>query len=88
MHRLVVAAFAVVLSFPFYWMALTSFKRTSDLYELKNNPLLFNESPTLAHSSSREPSFRGGSPTLSPWAWRSSRSRSCSRCPRPTRSRA
>ena len=48
-HRLVVAAFAIVLSFPFYWMALTSFKRTSDLYELKNNPLLFNESPTLDH---------------------------------------
>ena len=47
--RLVVAAFALALSFPFYWMALTSFKRTSDLYDLKNNPLLFNEPPTLEH---------------------------------------
>lgn len=47
--RLVVAAFAVVLSFPFYWMLLTSLKRTSDLYDVKNNPLLFNEAPTLEH---------------------------------------
>ncbi len=47
--RLVVAAFALALSFPFYWMALTSFKRTSDLYDLENNPLLFNEPPTLEH---------------------------------------
>ncbi len=48
-HRLVAAAFAVVLSFPFYWMAVTSFKRNSDLYDLKNNPLLFNQKPTLEH---------------------------------------
>ena len=47
--RLVVAAFAVVLSFPFYWMLLTSFKRTSDLYNVDNNPLLFNEAPTFEH---------------------------------------
>lgn len=47
--RIVVAAFAVVLSFPFYWMLLTSFKRTSDLYDVANNPLLFNEAPTLEH---------------------------------------
>ena len=48
-HRLVAAVFAVILSFPFYWMAITSFKRNSDLYDLKNNPLLFNERPTLEH---------------------------------------
>jgi multiple sugar transport system permease protein len=47
--RVVGAAFALALSFPFYWMALTSFKRSSDLYDLKNNPLLFNEPPTLEH---------------------------------------
>jgi len=47
--RVVVAGFALALSFPFYWMALTSFKRTSDLYDLKNNPLVFNEPPTLEH---------------------------------------
>jgi multiple sugar transport system permease protein len=48
-HRLVVAAFAVVLSFPFYWMVVTSFKRNSDLYDLKSNPLVFNQAPTLEH---------------------------------------
>src|SRR5262245_51015203 len=30
-------------------MLLTSLKTTSDLYDLKNNPLLFNEPPTLEH---------------------------------------
>jgi len=45
----VVAAFAALLSFPFFWMAITSFKRTSDLYDLENNPFLFNERPTLEH---------------------------------------
>lgn len=48
-HRLIAAAFAVVLAFPFYWMVVTSFKRNSDLYDLKNNPLLFNQAPTLEH---------------------------------------
>lgn len=41
--------FAVLLAFPFYWMLITSFKQTSDLYNLKNNPFIFNELPTLAH---------------------------------------
>jgi multiple sugar transport system permease protein len=41
--------FAVILGFPFYWMLITSFKRNSDLYELKNNPFIFNELPTLDH---------------------------------------
>jgi multiple sugar transport system permease protein len=48
-HRAVVALFALALSFPFYWMVLTSFKRNADLYDLKNNPLRFNQSPTLEH---------------------------------------
>jgi multiple sugar transport system permease protein len=48
-HLFVVALFAVFLSFPFYWMLVTSFKRTSDLYDLANNPLLFNQPPTLDH---------------------------------------
>jgi len=42
-------AFAVLLAFPFYWMLITSFKRTSDLYNLKFNPFIFNEPMTLAH---------------------------------------
>ena len=41
--------FAVVLAFPFYWMLITTFKRSPDLYNLKNNPFLFNEPPTLEH---------------------------------------
>lgn len=43
------AAFSVALAFPFYWMLITSFKRTSDLYNLKNNPFVFAERPTLEH---------------------------------------
>src|SRR5438093_10287856 len=42
-------AFAVILGFPFYWMLITTFKRTSDLYNLDNNPFIFNERPTLEH---------------------------------------
>src|SRR5207245_4471052 len=41
--------FPVILAFPFYWMLITTFKRTTDLYNLKNNPFVFNESPTLEH---------------------------------------
>jgi multiple sugar transport system permease protein len=48
-HWAVLVGFAVLLAFPFYWMLITSFKRTSDLYNLKNNPFIFNEAPTLEH---------------------------------------
>jgi len=41
--------FAVLLAFPFYWMLITTFKRTTDLYNLKNNPFIYNEPPTLDH---------------------------------------
>ncbi len=43
------AVFATLLAFPFYWMLITTFKRTSDLYDLKHNPFLFHEPPTLEH---------------------------------------
>jgi len=46
---LVRIVFAVLLAFPFYWMLITTFKRTTDLYDLKNNPFIFNERPTLEH---------------------------------------
>jgi multiple sugar transport system permease protein len=49
LHRLVVVVFSVLLAFPFYWMLITTFKRTSDLYNLKNNPFIFSEKPTLEH---------------------------------------
>ena len=45
----ILIAFSGALSFPFYWMLITTFKRTSDLYNLKNNPFLFHEPPTLEH---------------------------------------
>ena len=38
-----------LLAFPFYWMLITSFKQTSDLYDLTHNPFLFHAMPTLAH---------------------------------------
>lgn len=46
---LVRIVFTVLLAFPFYWMLITTFKRTTDLYDLKNNPFIFNERPTLEH---------------------------------------
>ncbi len=49
LKRGILLAFSVALAFPFYWMAITSFKRTTDLYNLKNNPFLFSEPPTLEH---------------------------------------
>lgn len=48
-HRAVVAAFTLGLAFPFIWMAITSFKRTSDLYDVRNDPFLFHQPPTLEH---------------------------------------
>ncbi len=48
-HWAVVVFFSVILAFPFYWMLITSFKRTADLYNLNNNPFLFNQKPTLEH---------------------------------------
>ncbi len=48
-HRSVLIIFSVLLGFPFYWMFITTFKRGPDLYNLKNNPFLFNQKPTLEH---------------------------------------
>jgi multiple sugar transport system permease protein len=45
----IVLVFAALLAFPFLWMAITSFKQTTDLYNIKNNPFLFNQPPTLDH---------------------------------------
>jgi len=46
-HFGVIAAFTVFTAFPFYWMLITSFKRTSDLLKRTNNPFVYNEPPTL-----------------------------------------
>ncbi len=45
----IVVGFAVLLAFPFYWMAITTFKQTSDLYNVQHNPFIFNAAPTLDH---------------------------------------
>ena len=45
----VVAGFAALLAFPFYWMAITTFKQTSDLYNVQHDPFVFNAPPTLDH---------------------------------------
>src|SRR5918999_1059360 len=39
--------FAIVLAYPFYLMAITTFKTNNDLYNNDNNPLIFNDPPTL-----------------------------------------
>ena len=46
-HVLVLASFVAFLAFPFYWMALTTFKQTADLVDIAHNPLLFTMPPTL-----------------------------------------
>ncbi|WP_242395267.1 carbohydrate ABC transporter permease [Anaeromyxobacter oryzisoli] len=45
----IVLGFAILLAFPFYWMAITSFKQTADLYDVEHDPFIFNAPPTLAH---------------------------------------
>jgi len=44
-----VITFTFLASFPFIWMLMTAFKQNSDLYNIKNNPFIFNAPPTLAH---------------------------------------
>lgn len=48
-HGLVIGVFTILLGFPFFWMLITSFKQTGDLYNLENNPFIFNDKPTLEH---------------------------------------
>ena len=45
----ILAGLTTFLAFPFSWMVITAFKRQSDLYDLKHNPFLFYEPPTLEH---------------------------------------
>ncbi len=48
-RTITVVVFCILLAFPFYWMLITTFKRTQDLYNLENNPFIFNLKPTLDH---------------------------------------
>ena len=49
LRALTMGIYVVITVFPFYWMFITAFKENADLYELKNNPLIFNQPPTLSH---------------------------------------
>ena len=48
-HAGVILVFCVLLAFPFYWMLITTFKQSPDLYDMANNPFIFNAKPTLEH---------------------------------------
>jgi multiple sugar transport system permease protein len=45
----VVGVFALFASFPFLWAIVTMFKADPDLYNVQNNPFLYNRPPTLEH---------------------------------------
>jgi len=49
LHFTVLAVFVVLLAFPFYWMLVATFKQNIDLYNVENNPFIFNLRPTLDH---------------------------------------
>ncbi|MHB8631497.1 MAG: carbohydrate ABC transporter permease [Candidatus Limnocylindria bacterium] len=44
---LALGLFLLFAVFPVYWMFITTFKQVNDLYNLANNPLIFNLAPTL-----------------------------------------
>jgi multiple sugar transport system permease protein len=46
---LVVAGFAAFAAFPFAWMLITTFKRTTDLLNPDHNPFVYHQAPTLEH---------------------------------------
>ena len=48
-RAVVLTVFTTLLSFPFFWMAIATFKQNLDLYATENNPFLFNLPPTLDH---------------------------------------
>jgi len=39
--------FVIFAAFPVYWMFVTAFKQVNDLYNLQNDPFVFNLAPTL-----------------------------------------
>jgi multiple sugar transport system permease protein len=47
--RAVVLPFAVVLAFPFYWMVITAFKKTTELYRLDRVPFWWHDGLTLSN---------------------------------------
>jgi multiple sugar transport system permease protein len=55
---LVVGPFAIMLAFPFYWMLMTSLKTNGDLYDIENNPFVFNEA--FAAPNEKQPLLEHG----------------------------
>ena len=45
----ILGTLTIFLAFPFSWMLITAFKQTGDLYDLKHNPFIFYQPPTLEH---------------------------------------
>jgi multiple sugar transport system permease protein len=45
----ILACLCTFAAFPFLWMLITTFKETTDLYNPKTNPFLYNQPPTLEH---------------------------------------
>jgi multiple sugar transport system permease protein len=43
------ALFTVFAVFPVIWMVITAFKEDGDLYDVTNNPFIYNLPPTLKH---------------------------------------
>jgi multiple sugar transport system permease protein len=44
---IVTILFAFFAAFPFIWAIITMFKTSPDLYNVRNNPFIFNQPPTL-----------------------------------------
>ena len=49
MIYLPLSCFVIILLFPFYWMAITSFKPNAELLNFKDHNPFWISSPTLAH---------------------------------------
>jgi hypothetical protein len=83
------AGFLFVLLFPFYWMAITTFKPNEELLSREGNPF-WVRNPTLAHVKKLlfDTPYPSGSSTRCWWRWSRRSSRSCAACSRPTPSSA
>jgi len=47
--RAIVLPFAIVLAFPFYWMVITAFKKTTELYRLDRVPFWWHDGLTFSN---------------------------------------
>jgi len=47
----IIAAFAAFAAFPFLWMLITTFKKTTDLLDPTHNPFVYHQPPTMENLS-------------------------------------